>query len=71
MSENTEITEKKLPNPQKFKWKNVAYYKTYAEAAAHRKTFDDSINVKIRRCGPDKTKFVVRTGTPIKGASSE
>jgi len=65
MSENTEITEKRLPNPQKVKWKNVAYYKTFQEADKHRKSLEGL--VKVRRCGPDKSKFVVRTGTLLKG----
>ena len=31
MSENTEITEKRLPNPQKIKWYNVAYYDNFEQ----------------------------------------
>jgi hypothetical protein len=63
MSENTMITEKKLPNPQKVRWKNVAYYDTFKEADEHRNELGGL--TKVRRCGVDGTKFVVRTGTPI------
>ena len=66
MSENTMITEKLLPNPQKIKWKNVAYYDTYEEADEHRKKLDDVIKVKVRRCGPEGSKFVVKIGTQVK-----
>jgi hypothetical protein len=66
MSEDTTITEKKLPNPQKVRWKNVAYYDNFEEAHKHRLSYDDSILVKVRRCGPNKCKYVVRLGTPIK-----
>jgi len=69
MSENTMITEKKLPNPQKVKWKNVAYYNTYDEAHTHKSRLDGLL--KIRRCGPDKTKFVVKSGTLIKETPDE
>jgi len=65
MSENTTITENPSPNPQKVKWKNVAYYDTFSEADEHRNNLEGL--VKVRRCGPDKTKFVVRIGTFIKG----
>ena len=64
MSEiDTVITEKKLPNPQKVKWKNVAYYKTFLEADQHRNSLEGF--TKVRRCGAYGTKFVVKTGTPI------
>ena len=77
MSEETKTTEKQEPNPQKIKWKNVAYYKTFEEAHAHRLKFNfenlngDPIPVKVRRCGPDKSRFVVKIGTPIKGKKDE
>ena len=32
MSETTTTTEQQLPNPQKVKWKNVAYYDSFHEA---------------------------------------
>ncbi len=66
MSENTTTTENESPKPQKVKWKNVAYYNTFEEAHEHRNSLDDSIKVKVRRCGPDKTRFVVKVGTLIK-----
>ena len=71
MSENTSITEKRLPNPQKVKWKNVAYYDTFEEAHQHRLSLDPSVKVKVRRCGPDKVKYVVKIGTLIKGGPDE
>tara|TARA_R100001079_G_C4309335_1_gene94445 strand:- start:73 stop:282 length:210 start_codon:yes stop_codon:yes gene_type:complete len=69
MSENTEITEKRLPNPQKIKWSNVAYYDSFQQADEHRKNLDGL--TKVRRCGPFKSKFVVKSGTPVKGSSDE
>ena len=71
MSENTTTTEKQLPNPQKIKWKNVAYYDTFEEAHKHRLSLEETTRVKVRRCGPDATRYVVKTGTPIKEQSSE
>jgi len=64
MSEDTTITERQSPKPQKIKWKNIAYYNTFQEADNHRNTFTGL--VKVRRCGPEGTKFVVKTGTLIK-----
>ena len=69
MSENTMITERKLPNPQKIKWYNVAYYDNFEQAADHRKTLNGF--TKVRRCGPFGTKFVVKSGTPVKENTSE
>tara|TARA_Y100001937_G_C7134388_1_gene339188 strand:+ start:5921 stop:6136 length:216 start_codon:yes stop_codon:yes gene_type:complete len=63
MSENTTITSKRLPNPQKVRWYNVAYYDNFQQADEHRKNLDGL--TKVRRCGPDKTMFVVKSGTPI------
>jgi hypothetical protein len=64
MSENnTMITEESGPNPQKVKWKNVAYYDTYAEADKHRNSLDGL--TKVRRCGEYGTRFVVKSGTHI------
>jgi|TARA_R110000824_G_scaffold118998_3_gene272850 hypothetical protein len=70
MSENTEITEKRLPNPQRYRWKNVAYYDNYQEASDYRASLVDEMKVKIRRCGIDKVKFAVKVGTPIKGTDN-
>jgi len=68
MSEtHTMITENKLPNPQKIKWKNVAYYDTFSKADAHRNNLEGL--TKVRRCGEYGTKFVVKTGKPIKQES--
>jgi len=58
--EIAEIAPKKGPNPQKVKWTNVAYYDKFTDADTHRKQLDGL--VKVRRCGPYGTKFVVRTG---------
>ena len=69
MSENTMITEKRLPNPQKIKWYNVAYYDNFKQADEHRKNLDGL--TKVRRCGPFGTKFVVKSGTLIKESSNE
>ena len=64
MSEDTMITEKRLPNPQKVKWYNVAYYDNFQQADEHRKNLNGL--TKVRRCGPFGTKFVVKSGTLIK-----
>ena len=69
MSENTEITEKRMPNPQKIKWYNVAYYDNFQQADEHRKNLDGL--TKVRRCGPFGTKFVVKSGTSIKESSDD
>tara|TARA_R110001583_G_scaffold81124_2_gene216855 strand:+ start:2813 stop:3025 length:213 start_codon:yes stop_codon:yes gene_type:complete len=66
MSEDTMITEKRLPNPQKVKWKNVTYYKTFEEAHNHRLSLDEGTRVKVRRCGPDGIRYVVKIGTLVK-----
>tara|TARA_R100001082_G_C4363084_1_gene160356 strand:- start:660 stop:869 length:210 start_codon:yes stop_codon:yes gene_type:complete len=69
MSENTKITEKKLPNPQKVKWKNIAYYDNFLEADEHRNKLEGL--TKVRRCGEYGTKFVVKVGTRIKEPTDE
>jgi len=70
MSEKyTVITEHPLPNPQKIKWKNIAYYNTFEEADSHRNNLEGL--TKVRRCGDGGTKFVVKTGTPIKDKQNE
>jgi len=69
MSGNTMITEKKSPNPQKVRWKNLAYYDTFEQADEHRTRLDGL--TKVRRCGRNKNKFVVKVGTLIKGSSNE
>ena len=66
MSENTTTTEKQLPNPQKIKWKNAAYYDNFEDAHKHRLSLEEGTMVKVRRCGPDKIRYVVKIGTPIK-----
>ncbi|MHA2052114.1 MAG: hypothetical protein ACW99F_00830 [Candidatus Hodarchaeales archaeon] len=64
MSIETMITEpSKGPNPQKVRWTNVAYYDNFNDANDHRNNLNGL--TKVRRCGPDKTKFVVKSGTPI------
>jgi len=70
MSEKyTMITERKLPNPQKVKWRNVAYYNTFEEADTHRNSLEGL--TKVRRCGEYGTKFVVKSGTSIGGKQNE
>ena len=64
MSETTMTADEKLPNPQRFKWKNVAYYNTYEEANAHRDTLEG--RTKVRRCGSFGSRFVVKVGTPVR-----
>lgn len=64
MSNETTTTEPpRGPNPQKVKWTNVAYYSNFTEADEHRNKIEGL--TKVRRCGPDKTRFVVKTGTPV------
>lgn len=69
MSDTTMITEKKSPNPQRVKWRNVAYYDTFEEAHNHRLSLDEGTRVKVRRCGEEKARFVVKIGTSIGGSS--
>ena len=47
----------------------VAYYDNFQQADEHRKNLSGL--TKVRRCGPDKTKFVVKSGTPVKEKSNE
>ncbi len=65
MSENefAEIAPQKGPNPQKVKWTNIAYYSNYQEANVHRNQLDGL--TKVRRCGTNGSKFVVKTGKKI------
>ena len=64
MSDETMITgPSKRPNPQRVKWKNVAYYDNFTDADEHRNNLEGL--TKVRRCGPDKTRFVVKHGTEI------
>ena len=69
MSETTTTTDKRLPNPQKVRWYNVAYYDNFEQADEHRKNLDGI--TKVRRCGSFGTLFVVKSGTPIKGDTNE
>lgn len=69
MSDETMITNKRLPNPQKIKWYNVAYYDNFEQANEHRNNLDGL--VKVRRCGSEGSRFVVKSGTLIKGDSGE
>jgi uncharacterized membrane protein len=68
MSDDAMITTGS-PKPQKVKWKNIAYYDSFEEADTHRNSLEGL--TKVRRCGPDKVKFVVKTGTPIKESKDE
>lgn len=61
--EFAEITPQRGPNPQKVKWTNVAYYDEYDQADAHRKRLEGL--TKVRRCGLDGVRFVVKTGKLI------
>jgi hypothetical protein len=69
MSEDTETTDKRLPNPQKVKWYNVAFYDNFQQADEHRNNLSGL--TKVRRCGSFGTKFVVKSGTPIGGSDNE
>ena len=59
--------EKSKENFQKFSWKNYKVCKTY-QAASDLKAYlvDDFDHVKIKRCGPAGSQFVVKIGTPVK-----
>mgnify|MGYP003627415662 CR=1 FL=1 len=67
--EHTMITELTKQPPQKVKWKNVAYYDTFAEANAHRNRIEGL--TKVRRCGEKGTKFVVKVGTALQSKPDE
>jgi len=52
---------------QKFSWKNHKTFKTFEEANVERNNLLESdMKVKVKRCGPAGTVFVVKIGTPIK-----
>tara|TARA_Y100000310_G_C20013845_1_gene504186 strand:+ start:66 stop:293 length:228 start_codon:yes stop_codon:yes gene_type:complete len=54
-------------NPQKFNWKKVTILDTFEEADKKRNDLKEKHkHLKIRRCGPDGTKFKVLVGEPIK-----
>jgi len=61
--EITTIASNPGPNPQKVKWTNVAYYDNYTAADAHRNELEGL--VKVRRCGIEGVKFVVKKGKQI------
>ena len=68
--EFAEIAPKKGPNPQKVKWTNIAYYDNYDAANTHRNTLEGL--TKVRRCGEDGLRFVVKKGNQInKGDNNE
>lgn len=70
MSNETMITEPSTGhNPQKVKWTNVAYYSTFQEADEHRKNLSGL--TKVRRCGPEKSRFVVKSGVAIGERTNE
>ena len=65
--------EESMPNPQKFKWKQSARYKTYEKADAKRQALigEGEKHVKVRRCGPEGTQFKVIIGTPLETKSKK
>tara|TARA_B100000900_G_scaffold250605_1_gene213459 strand:+ start:2338 stop:2553 length:216 start_codon:yes stop_codon:yes gene_type:complete len=58
--------EKSKENAQKFSWKNHKTFKTYEEADTERKKcLENSDYVKVRRTGPQGSRFTVKIGTPV------
>ena len=53
---------------QKFSWKKVKIFSTYAEANETRKKLkkEGKDHLKIRRCGPGGTSFKLLTGLKLK-----
>ena len=53
---------------QKFSWKKVKIFDTYAEANEARENLkkENKAYLKVRRCGQGGTKFKLLTGTKLK-----
>ena len=60
-------------NPQKYSWKQIKIFKTYAEASEKLTSLAEQGHdaVKIRRCGPGGLSFKVITGTRIKSKNDD
>ena len=52
------MDEQTKTNTQKKEWKSVAVYETYAEAKVKSESLESE--TKIKRCGPQGTKFKVK-----------
>ena len=54
--------------PRKFNWKPHKIFNTYELASEEKNRLleSGSKHIKIRRCGPDGTKFKVKIGHPVK-----
>ena len=59
--------------PQKFNWKSHKVFDDFPSADEERKRLLEGKQkfVKIRRCGPDGTKFKVKIGHPVKTKTGE
>lgn len=67
----TDTNEGKKPvSPQRFSWKSVGTYSTYAEASTKKNSLKDT-NIKIRRCGDNGSLFSVKVGTPVKAKAPQ
>ena len=59
--------EKSQETTQKFSWKNIKTYNTYEEADLKRKELlKDNEKVKVKRTGPEGSKFTVKIGSAVK-----
>tara|TARA_Y100000593_G_scaffold29527_1_gene58604 strand:+ start:253 stop:438 length:186 start_codon:yes stop_codon:yes gene_type:complete len=52
------MEEKPKHNPQKKIWEDVGFFETYQEAKIKSESMDSE--TKVRRCGPDGTKYKVK-----------
>ena len=60
--------ENKAPGPQKYSWKSVGSFDSFAEADARRQKLlsqEDCPPVKVRRCGPEGRVFKVKIGKAL------
>tara|TARA_Y100000034_G_C6809139_1_gene363517 strand:+ start:40 stop:315 length:276 start_codon:yes stop_codon:yes gene_type:complete len=56
---NKEENEQEQGKP----WKNVAYFDNFCDADTKKAKYlseNDKIQVKVKRCGPEGTKFVIK-----------
>ena len=72
MSKNYEVSEAKIPNPQKYSWKKYKIFTLFRDADSTRNALKKEGNlVKIRRCGPGGSQFKVVIGSEVKKNTSK
>ena len=65
-------TTEAKPSVQKYRWKEKKRFENYNEADNLRKFFlEEGYVVKVKRCGPEGTKFKVVTGELVHKKNSK